>query len=42
MPKTYDEDTPLGGLSTKEKLAWFCFTITWAGFICGTFALLRW
>ena len=39
--KTYDEDTPLDGLSAKEKLAWFCFTIAWAGFICGIFALLR-
>ena len=38
--KTYD-DTPLDGLSTKEKLAWFCFTVAWAGFICVTFALLR-
>jgi len=35
------DDTPLDGLSTKEKLAWFCFTIAWAGFICVTFALLR-
>jgi len=37
--KTYD--TPLDGLPTKEKLAWFCFTIAWAGFICVTFVLLR-
>ena len=41
MPETYADDTPLDGLTTKEKLAWFCFTVAWAGFICVTFALLR-
>ena len=40
MSKTYDDGTPLGGLSTKEKLTWFCITFAWVGFICVTFAWL--